>query len=151
MPSSRSMRILIVAVVSALVLAACSGDDGGSGATTTAAAQGSGPVDVEFLDGELPDSLPGDFPIPAQGVIGSGMINSTTGTTELIIRIPASVPVATKFYEDNFEARDYEITSSEAKGAEGWVVGFAKDDVTGTVELSPIGADLSQAVIRAQT
>jgi hypothetical protein len=145
------MRIVIVAVVTALAVVACSGDDDGSGATTTAGSQGSGPVDVEFLTGELPESLPGDFPIPAQGVIGSGMINRTAGTTELIIRIPALVPAATKFYEDNFEARDYEVTSSAAKGADGWVIGFAKDDLTGTVELSPIGVDLSQAVIRAET
>lgn len=146
------MRIVVVAVLSAFVIAACSGADGGSGTTaTTAGSQGSGPVDVEFLTGELPESLPGDFPIPAQGVIGSGMINRTAGTTELIIRIPAPVPVATKFYEDNFEARDYEVTSSDAKGADGWVIGFAKDDVTGTVELSSIGVDISQAVIRAET
>lgn len=145
------MRIVVAGVVTALFLAACSGDDGGSGATTTAGTQGSGPVDVEFLTGVRPDSLPGDFPIPAQAVIGSGMINRTNGATELILRIPASVPVATKFYEDNFEARDYDVTSSDAKGAEGWVITFARDEVTGTVELSPIGADLSQAVIRAET
>lgn len=147
--SSRSHLLrLVAAVLLSVGAASCSGDDDAS--ATATGSQGSGTVDVEFFNGEVPESLPGDFPIPAQAVIGSGMINRTSGTTELIVRIPASVPAATAFYEDNFTARSYEIISSEAKVGDGWVIEFGREGLTGTVELSPIGTDLSQAVVRAR-
>jgi len=143
---SRSIvvRLVTAALIAAVVGVACSG--GGSQDT---GGNGDGP-DVEFLSGEVPVTFPVDFPIPDEAVVGTGMINRSAGTTELIIRIPATVTAVTDFFEANFAARGYQVTSSEEKGAEGWLVSFEKDGVSGRVEMSPITGEASQAVVRIE-
>ncbi len=145
---SKLVRLVALVALCTMIATSCSGGSGAN--STTTAATGSGAPDIEFTDGVLPESLPGDFPIPAQAVVGSGMVNRTAGTTELIIRIPASVEAVAKFFDDNFAARGYDVISSEANGASGWAITFEKDGLSGTIELSPVGIDISQAVLRAE-
>jgi hypothetical protein len=142
---SSLVRAIAMASVALLAFTACSDD-----AATSETVANSGAPDVEFLDGELPEALPSDFPIPAEAGIGTGMINRTTGQIELILRIPAAVPAVVEFFEANFEARDYTVTSSQAEGASGWTVAFEKDGATGSVDMSPVGDQLTQLVIRVQ-
>ncbi len=143
---SRAPTTRLIAAAAALLffLAAC-GNEG----VTEGSNQGAGSQDVEFTDGTIPESLPSDFPLPAQGVIGTGMINRTSGQTELIVRVPAPVPAVVEFFESNFEARGYEVTASEAEGAEGWTMSYEKDDISGTLDLSLVGEQITQVVLRA--
>lgn len=145
---SRSVvgRGLLAALIVLLVAAACGGDDDAADST----APGSGAPDVEFTDGELPESLPDDFPIPVGAVVGTGMVNRTSGEVEAIVRIPAGVPAVAEFFDVNLANRGFSVSSSEASNGEGWSIAFERDGGTGSIDVSPVGEQISQSVIRYQ-
>ena len=145
MSRSSFLRVLAVTLGVVFVLAACGGDDDATDST----GEGSDAPDVEFTDGELPESLPEDFPIPVGAVVGTGVVNRTSGQVEVILRVPAGVPAVAEFFEVNLDNRGFDVTSSDG-GPDGWNVAFEKDGGTGTVDLSPVGEQLSQAIIRYQ-
>lgn len=145
MLSPLPLRALAIAALVSLALTAC-GDDDASRETTA----GSGAPDVEFSTGELPESMPSDFPIPTEASIGTGMVDRTAGRVEIVLRVPASVSAVVEFFEANLDARDYVVTSSEAESTDGWVVAFEKDGATGSIGLRPAGDQLTQAVVRLE-
>ena len=74
-------RVLAVVVV-ALIGAACSDTEG-----TTTTGGVSSADDVVFGEGELPETIPGEFSLPTGSAIGSTMVVTKTGFTEVIVRI----------------------------------------------------------------
>lgn len=141
--SWRSLRVVLVAVVAAVSLAACSGGDDTS--TTIGAID---PNDVVFGSGELPESLPDDFPVPAEAVIGSTLVVASTGSTEMIVRIPSSFDVAATYYEQNLEARGYTVESSESVSDTRWELELSRESLTGNITLTAIGSDITEAVMQ---
>ncbi len=131
--------VIVPVVLLALAAAGCSGDDA---TPTTTVAQD----DVVFGQGSVPETVPDDFPVPAQAVIGSTLILRSAGKTEMIVRLPAAVAAAVAYYEDNLAARGY--TVSESAGNENdWQMVFARDGLSGTIDFSLAGVDLTQAVV----
>ena len=141
----RRPLLVAAAVVFALLISACSdGDDAGS--TTSGAGVASGD-DVVFGSGELPGTIPAEFPMPAGSVIGSTMVVTSSGFTEVVTRINAERGVAAQFFDQSLSQAAFTVESSAAQDTI-WVIEFNKDGVKGTIEISEPAQGISQAVIR---
>jgi hypothetical protein len=90
--------------------------------------------------------MPAGFPIPAEAVIGSTLIDRDRGRTEMIVRVTSEPEALTAFYDTNLPGRGFVVESSAAAGA-GWEIGFSGADGTGTVTISALGQGVSQAVV----
>jgi len=136
--ATRKIMIAIVAAI-ALLGAACA--SGAEEPTTTTSSTTTIPAeipDLEFGSGEVPFTVPADFPIPETAVVGSTMIDGVNGRTEMIINFPAPVADVVAFYEANLPALGFEVLNS--KGTEGtdseWDISISKDGITGTIRLT---------------
>ena len=116
--------IVAVVAVLALILAACSGestDAEASDATTTIVTEsgtsGGEAGELEFGRGQLPETVPADFPIPDEAVIGATMVDRTRDLTQVITTYPANVPAVVEFYEINLPALGYAIDASSGTDA----------------------------------
>lgn len=138
----RIWRAVAPALVLALLLAACGGDDA---ATTTTIDPGE---DMILSSGTLPETVPEDFPIPDEAVVGSTLVVRSTGTTEVILRLPVEVPVAVSYFEQNLELRGFELATSEATSDGGWDMAIVRDDVSGSLDFSPATPQVTQVVLR---
>lgn len=122
--TSRTAWIGFVVAVVALVLIGCGGgdDDGKSG--------------VEFGSGELPSTVPEDFPLPPEAVISGTLIDWNQGRTEVNMIFPAGMAASATFFDENLPNRGYVVDSS-AGSEESWRITFDNDDVNGEITLRP--------------
>lgn len=149
LPRFSSLIALVLAL--AVVLGACSGDTSEttstpSSTTTTGASGGSSDDPLVFGKGELPETVPADFPIPEQAVVGSTMIDRTRGVTEAVMTFPANLDAVKSFYETNLDALGYTIESSSGSGTE-WRIAFVKESMTGEVVLLVGASGLSSGTL----
>ena len=100
-----------------------------------------------FGSGELPATLPTDFPMPAGSSIGSTMVVTSTGFTEVVARISAEQGVTVLFYEQALAGAGFTVDSSAATDSI-WLIEFSYDDAKGTIDISEPTPGISQAVIR---
>ena len=153
----RTSDVIVAAIaVLALLLASCSGDgaetdDPATTTTTTAStvevdAPSGETDDVVFGRGELPSTIPADFPIPEQAVIGSTLVDRTRGVTEVIITYPASVVEVAVFFDTNLPVLGYAIDSSSGTNGS-WTIEFSSDTSTGVLKLDVAGSGLTQSVL----
>ena len=121
----RRVRVLLAVSVVLVLVGACGGDGPGD----------TGPT-VEFFDGIIPDTVPSDFPFPAEGVPGASLINRGGGDviTELTMRVPAPRTSVFAYFQANLPLRDYEVVSVDDQSGR-LEIAFEKDDVAGTVSL----------------
>ena len=91
--------------------------------------------------------MPVSFPIPDEAVVGTTLVDSNRGITEMTLTFPAAVPAVVTYYEENLPIREYEITSST--GTEGeWVMEFNGDGIDGEIRIRAGGSGLSSATVR---
>ena len=105
------------------------------------------PTGVVFGDGEVPETVPEDFPIPEGANIGSTLIDYDNDIAEMAMIIPAAIPAVVAYYETNLPTAGYTITSSAGTQAE-WTIEFNDNDVAGSVVMRVGGPDLTSAVAR---
>ena len=147
--------IAMVALI-AVLLAACSGDTAAdepeveTTTTVTESVASTGQDDVEFGRGELPATVPADFPIPEQAVIGSTMVDRIRDLTEAVVVYPADVPEVVRYYETNLAELGYTIDASSGTDAN-WVIDFSTEASTGELRLSVGGGSLTQGILRIET
>jgi|GEM_PF-1078025 len=145
--------IIAVVAVAALLLASCTGDDVSSEESTTtstiteAGSTGSGSEDLVFGSGVLPSTVPADLPIPEQAVIGSTLVDTPRGLTEVILTYPADATAVVDFYTANLPALGYALDASSGTDAK-WEIDFSKDEVSGVIIVSTAGSGLSQGALR---
>lgn len=127
------LRSLVVVVLAFSLLAAACSDDA--------------PTGVVFGEGEVPETLPDDFPIPDNAKINSTLIDYDRGVTEMLYVIPAALAAVVAFYESNLPNAGYTIESSDGSRAE-WIIAFSDADVEGTLVLEVGGPEITSAVVR---
>jgi hypothetical protein len=147
----RSTDIVIVVVAAiAILVAGCTDADSAEETSPTTTINESVSSDdgqaLVFGSGEVPSTVPVDFPIPEEAVIGSTMIDRTRGRTELITTYPANVPDVVEFYETNLPARGYAVDSSSGTDAK-WIIDFSSGETTGQVVIATGGSGLSQGTL----
>jgi hypothetical protein len=134
-------RILVL-VAFALLGAGCSDTEG---TTTTEAITSS--EGVIFGDGEMPETIPEELQLPAGSAIGSTMVVTGTGFTEVVVRINAELGISAEYFNQSLTQSGFEVTSSAAVG-DRWLIEFSKDSVKGSIDLSEAVPGISQAVVR---
>jgi len=148
---SRFSSLIAIILALAVVLVACSGDSSETTSTTSTTATtttpgGSSQDALVFGKGELPETVPADFPIPEQAVVGSTLIDRTRGVTEAVLTFPANIDAVKSFYETNLDALGYTIESSSGSGTE-WRIAFVKDSMTGEVVILVGASGLSSGTL----
>ena len=144
------MPLLTLLVALGVVLAACTGD---SAETTTTSEATTTTVDATADQalvlgrGEMPSTVPDDFPVPNQAVIGATLIDRTRGLTEVIVTYPAQVEEVAAYYATNLDVLGYTVIASTGNDAE-YLVEWERDDMTGEVFVEIGGNGLSQGVLR---
>jgi hypothetical protein len=130
-------------VVAAIIVSGC-----GDGAGTTTTAEGvSSPDDIVFGEGEMPATIPAEFPLPTGSAIGSTMVVTTTGFTEMVVRISADQGVTAEYFNESLKQSGFTVDVSEAN-QDAWLIEFTYQDTHGTIDISTPTAGISQAVIR---
>ena len=124
-------RIFIVVLAAVSLFAACGGD----------------PEPVTFGEGEIPESVPDDFPIPGGAVIGSTMVDRINNRTEFAIVVRGDVESLERFYTVELVGSGYIVERSEGGGIGIWEISFSKSDLLGTIAMTSPAADTSQAVV----
>ncbi|HEX9978059.1 MAG TPA: hypothetical protein VGB41_05450 [Acidimicrobiia bacterium] len=138
MSSQRSpVRVLALAALMAVVVIAC-GDD----TTSTDSGQ-----QVIFGEGEIPSTVPADFPIPQNGVIGSTLIDRINHKTEFSVQLGVDLTTAVQFFDVELVNRGYVVTSSAALSDQLWRIEFNQGELIGQVTVNSLGGQISQAVI----
>ena len=127
------LRSFVLVVLAFSLLAAACSDDA--------------PTGVVFGEGEIPETLPDDFPIPDDARIDSTLIDYDRGVTEMLYVIPAELPAVVAYYETNLPNAGYTIESSDGNLAE-WTIAFGDADADGTLVLKVGGVEITQAVVR---
>ena len=137
--------LAVVAVAFAVAVAGCS-DDGKADepAPPTSALSAD---DIVFGSGEFPDTIPDGFPLPAGSSIGSTMLVTKTGFTEVIVTIGFGPAMAVQFFEQELPKAGFSVDGS-ANNNGLWLIEFSNDGANGTIDLSEPIEDISQAVIR---
>jgi hypothetical protein len=141
----RRPLLVAVAIALALVATACSDGDGAS-STRADTGVGSGD-DVVFGSGELPETIPAEFPLPAGSSVGSTMVVSSSGFTEVIVRINAEQGLTAQFFDQALVASGFSVDRSAAE-ENLWLIEFSRDEAKGTIEITEPALGISQAVIR---
>lgn len=132
------MRRLAVLMVAALVVVAACGDDD-AGPTTSNG-------DVVIGSGEIPDSVPDDFPFPAGSLIGSTLVDGINGRTEVEVRTPAQFTDVVQFWNINLVNSGYVVGESDGTETR-WVIEFSKGTIMGSVTIVAADVSITQSVV----
>lgn len=133
MTAPKRLRCLVLVLV--VLLVAC-GDD---------TSEDTSPV--IFGEGEIPPTVPDDFPTPATGVIGSTLIDRINHKTEFGVQMKADLTTAVQYYEFELVNRGYVVTSSAALSESLWRIQFHQGELIGEVTVNFVGEGLSQVVV----
>ncbi len=131
---------VVIFVAIAVIGAACSDT---TESTTSGAPSGD---DVVFGQGELPDTIPDEFPLPAGSVVGSTMV-ITDGITEVVIRVSAERGITVQFFDQGLASGGFTVDRSEEEDGR-WVIDFNRDSTKGTLVITEPTEGISQVVLR---
>jgi hypothetical protein len=127
--AARSRLLLLLAVaVLACVLAACSDE----------------PVTVD--EGEIPGSVPDDFPVPAGAVIGTTVVDRTSHRTEFRLNIPEGSTRVVRFFTLSLVENGYVVDDSAGDGTR-WTIEFSRGILRGTVLVEPAGPGAATVLV----
>lgn len=145
-------RSLLVAAVIAVTAAACSaqGTTTTTATPTTESSVVTSDTGVVFGRGEIPASVPDNFPIPSSAVIGTTLVDHVRGNTEMTVTFPADVGAVVAYYTENLPIRGYEIVSSDGSETS-WVIVFATSDFGGELRFQSGGVGLTAATVKLAT
>jgi hypothetical protein len=132
---------LLAAVLVTAVLPACSGNDGGG-----TGAQGSS-GDIQFVEGEIPEQVPDDFPMPPDTVIGTSFSAPGGTYAEVVLRVRSELEDLVIYYEGNLKNHGWAVTRSEMDGDQ-WEMDFTRDgDPDGAIRMTLGAPGVTQAIV----
>ncbi len=141
----RRPGLVATAFVLTVMATACGdGDDAGSSTPAGGAVPGD---EVVLGAGELPETIPADFPLPPGSSVGSTMVINSSGFTEVVTRSSAGQAITVRFFEEALVEVGFTVTGSSAEGTL-WIIEFSRGGAKGTIEISEPTLGISQAVIR---
>ena len=128
-------RLVLVLGLSALILlaAGCGDDD-----------------PVTFGEGEIPSSVPDDFPVPAGAVVGSTLVDRVNHRTEFAFTIAQEADAVVQYYTVGLVSAGFVVTSSES-GLDFWQIEFSRGELLGQLIISPGGSGLAAVVASFNT
>jgi hypothetical protein len=85
-------------------------------------------------EGEIPDPVPDDFPVPADATVGVSVVDREKHATEFALDLPRGVEQAAEYYLVNLVSSGYVVETS-AGDATRWNMRFSRDTLRGTVRI----------------
>jgi hypothetical protein len=147
-------RILLLLALGVLVLTAVGcGDDGPDGTGTTSPAPTctvSGSDPVTFGEGEIPSSIPGEFPVPDGAVVGSTLVDRVNHRSEFAFTLARDATNVVEYYTLNLVSAGFVVDSSEGDTVS-WRIEFSRGGVRGDMVIQPEGSGLTAVVASFNT
>ena len=139
MSYSRLRSLLLVVMVVAVV---------GCGTTDGEDPESESVGGLELGSGEVPASVPEDFPMPEVAVVGATLIDPGRGLTEMNLRLPSSAQAATDYFAENLEARGYTVAPFDPgpNGAANLVA--TNDGIEIDLDIRASAPEISDVVVR---
>lgn len=144
MSRSSSKRCIVAAVMAiAVLVSACGGSSDASGDLPPADSL----PDLEFGRGELPVTVPENWPMPAQHSIGATMIDGTRVLTEVTYTAGGTADAVASFYESALPGADYEFETTEVSETE-FDIEFSGNGIEGNLLLKQLAPNVTGATLR---
>jgi len=86
--------------------------------------------------GVIPETIPEGFPIPAGATIGETSMDRDANTTVVDLTTVGNLVSAVSTYTIGLVSSGYIVDRSEGQG-DGWVIRFSRQDLRGTIALTP--------------
>ncbi len=134
--TNRSRSILVALVAAVLVVGAC-GDGTGGGSTGST---------VVFGAGEIPESIPDDFPLPDGAVIGSTLVDGINTRTEFEMRVLSDQADVAQFFTVNLVNSGYVVDDSRLENGR-WTIDFRRNALRGNITITVPAQGVSQIVV----
>jgi len=116
-------------------------------ATLSLMLPGCGPAEpVTIGEGEIPDQVPDDFPLPPGAVAGSSRIDRVGHRTEFTLTVPRTVSGVAQYYLVNLVGAGFVVVRSGGDEAS-WSISFSRDSLRGTMLIEPAGAGAASVVV----
>ena len=96
-------------------------------------------------EGEIPDSVPDDFPVPADATVGVSVVDQLAHRTEFALALVQGVEEAAQYYLVNLVSSGYVVESSAGDDTR-WNISFSRGALRGTVRIDAGGAGSSVVV-----
>ena len=96
-------------------------------------------------EGEIPDSVPDDFPVPADATVGVSVVDQLAHQTEFALALTQGVEEAAQYYVVNLVSSGYVVESSAGDDTR-WNISFSRGALRGTVRIDAGGAGSSVVV-----
>ena len=101
---------------------------------------------VIFGEGRIPSAIPDDFPLPADVVIGSTLVDTINTKSEFEFRTSTDLGLLVQFLSVRLVEGGYVIDESSGDVAR-WALAFRRGSLEGAVQLRSLGDGLSQGVV----
>ncbi|HUU61016.1 MAG TPA: hypothetical protein VMX37_01320 [Acidimicrobiia bacterium] len=92
------------------------------------------PERLSVGEGEIPESVPDDFPVPADATVGASVVDREKHATEFSLDLPRGVEQAAEYYLVNLVSSGYVVETS-AGDATRWNIRFSRETLRGTVRI----------------
>jgi hypothetical protein len=145
--------LLLPALVALVLTAAGCGDDGPDATGNTSVAPTctvSGSDPVTFGEGEIPSSIPGEFPVPDGAVVGSTLVDRVNHRSEFAFTLGQDATVVVEYYTVNLVSSGFVVDSSEGDTVS-WRIEFSREGLRGDMVIQPEGSGLSAVVASFNT
>lgn len=111
---------------------------------STAACGGDSTLDtagdpVVFGEGERPPAIPDDFPIPANAVIGSTMIDRINHRTEMALQVGSDLEATVRYFSVGLVSQGYVVGTSQGS-ATSWRIAFSQGELHGEIDFTAAGS-----------
>lgn len=128
MPARRRLLLVLVVAVVAGVLAGCSDE----------------PVTVG--EGEIPGSVPDDFPIPGGAVVGATLVDRASHRTEFRLSVPDDPTRVVRFFTVGLVESGYVVDDSGGDATR-WTIEFSRGILRGRVVVEQAGPGEASALV----
>jgi hypothetical protein len=118
---SKSFRLPLLLLVVATFAAGC-GD-------------GAEPEPVELGEGAMPSSMPRDFPVPPNAVIGATLIDRINHRTEVTLTMQEEMVPVVQYFQVGLVNAGYVVTRSEGDRSR-WTIEFSKGELLGSIDVN---------------
>ena len=101
---------------------------------------------VIFGEGEVPEAIPEDLPIPADAEVGPTLVDTVNTKSEFEYRTATDMEVLVQALSVQLVELGYVILDSGGDVAT-WGIDFRRDNLEGTVQIRALGPGFAQAVV----
>lgn len=129
MTARRPLLVMLAVAALACLLVGCGRDE---------------PVTVG--EGEIPGSVPDDFPVPAEAVVGSTLVDRVNHRTEFRLNMSEGSTPVIQFFTVNLVSAGYVVERSAGDDAR-WSIQFSRGTLRGTVLVEPAGSGAATALV----